>query len=44
MPVKNNLEVSVIETGRMGSALATALFRAGFPTAFWNRTSAKTAP
>jgi 3-hydroxyisobutyrate dehydrogenase-like beta-hydroxyacid dehydrogenase len=38
------LDVSVIGTGRMGSALATALFKAGFTTTVWNRTPAKTEP
>lgn len=28
----------------MGSALATALFKAGFPATVWNRTAAKTEP
>lgn len=36
--------VGVIGTGRMGAALATAIFQAGFPTTVWNRTAAKTAP
>ncbi len=44
MTATNKPEVSVIGTGRMGSALATALFKAGFPTTVWNRTYAKTAP
>ncbi len=35
---------AVIGTGRMGSALATALHKAGFPTSVWNRTAAKTEP
>jgi 3-hydroxyisobutyrate dehydrogenase-like beta-hydroxyacid dehydrogenase len=34
--------VTVIGAGRMGSALATALFRKGFATTVWNRTGAKT--
>lgn len=42
MTAKNSLKVSVIGTGRMGSALATALFKAEFPTTVWNRTFAKT--
>jgi 3-hydroxyisobutyrate dehydrogenase-like beta-hydroxyacid dehydrogenase len=44
MTTKNGFKVSVIGTGRMGSALATALFKAGFPTTVWNRTSARTEP
>ena len=35
-------KVAVIGTGRMGSALATALFRKGFVTTVWNRTASKT--
>jgi 3-hydroxyisobutyrate dehydrogenase-like beta-hydroxyacid dehydrogenase len=38
-----NHRVSVIGTGRMGSALATALNNKGFSTTVWNRTSSKTA-
>ncbi len=37
-----NDRVTVIGAGRMGSALATALFRKGFATTVWNRTGAKT--
>jgi 3-hydroxyisobutyrate dehydrogenase-like beta-hydroxyacid dehydrogenase len=37
-----NHGVSLIGTGRMGSALATALHNKGFSTTVWNRTSAKT--
>jgi 3-hydroxyisobutyrate dehydrogenase-like beta-hydroxyacid dehydrogenase len=37
-----NHEVGVIGTGRMGSALATALHNKGFSTTVWNRTSSKT--
>jgi len=37
-------KVSVIGTGRMGSALARALFKKGFSTTVWNRTSSKTEP
>jgi 3-hydroxyisobutyrate dehydrogenase-like beta-hydroxyacid dehydrogenase len=37
-----NHEVSVIGTGRMGSALANALHNKGFSTTVWNRTSSKT--
>jgi 3-hydroxyisobutyrate dehydrogenase-like beta-hydroxyacid dehydrogenase len=44
MKTKNSFKVSVIGTGRMGSALATALFKAGFSTTVWNRTSTKTEP
>jgi 3-hydroxyisobutyrate dehydrogenase-like beta-hydroxyacid dehydrogenase len=36
--------VAVIGTGRMGSALATALFNKGFTTTVWNRTASKTEP
>ncbi len=35
-------KVTVIGAGRMGSALATALFHKGFATTVWNRTQAKT--
>jgi len=35
-------KVTVIGTGRMGSALATALFQRGFATTVWNRTASKT--
>ena len=34
-------KVTVIGAGRMGSALATALFHKGFATTVWNRTGAK---
>src|SRR5277367_4991068 len=37
-----NYKVTVIGTGRMGSALAVALFHKGFATTVWNRTAAKT--
>ncbi len=37
-----NFKVTVIGAGRMGSALATALFHKGFATTVWNRTGAKT--
>jgi 3-hydroxyisobutyrate dehydrogenase-like beta-hydroxyacid dehydrogenase len=37
-----NQKVTVIGAGRMGSALAAALYRGGFDTAVWNRTSSKT--
>lgn len=37
-----NQKVAVVGTGRMGSALATALFNKGFATTVWNRTAAKT--
>ncbi len=36
-----NQKVAVIGTGRMGSALASALFKKGFATTVWNRTPAK---
>lgn len=39
-----SLKVSVAGMGRMGSALATALFRKGFSTTVWNRTPSKTEP
>jgi 3-hydroxyisobutyrate dehydrogenase-like beta-hydroxyacid dehydrogenase len=35
-------KVTVIGTGRMGSALAAALYKKGFDTTVWNRTSTKT--
>jgi len=35
-------KVTVIGAGRMGSALATALFQRGFATTVWNRTASKT--
>jgi 3-hydroxyisobutyrate dehydrogenase-like beta-hydroxyacid dehydrogenase len=34
--------VTIIGAGRMGSALATALFHKGFATTVWNRTVSKT--
>lgn len=37
-------KVTVIGTGRMGSALAAALFNKGFATTVWNRTTSKTEP
>jgi 3-hydroxyisobutyrate dehydrogenase-like beta-hydroxyacid dehydrogenase len=37
-----NQKVIVIGAGRMGSALAAALYKRGFDTTVWNRTSAKT--
>jgi 3-hydroxyisobutyrate dehydrogenase-like beta-hydroxyacid dehydrogenase len=37
-----NDKVTVIGAGRMGSALATALFHKGFATTVWNRTASKT--
>lgn len=37
-------KVAVIGTGRMGSALAAALFNKGFATIVWNRTLSKTEP
>ena len=39
-----NQKVTVIGTGRMGSALASALFKKGFATTVWNRTASKTEP
>jgi len=39
-----NQKVTVIGAGRMGSALATALFNKRFATTVWNRTPAKTEP
>ena len=37
-----NYKVTIVGAGRMGSALATALFHKGFATTVWNRTAAKT--
>lgn len=37
-------EISVIGTGRMGSALVRALLQQGHPTHVWNRTAERTAP
>ena len=37
-----NDKVTVIGAGRVGSALAAALFHKGFATTVWNRTNAKT--
>lgn len=39
-----NPKVAVIGTGRMGSALAAALYKKGFATTVWNRTAAKAEP
>jgi 3-hydroxyisobutyrate dehydrogenase-like beta-hydroxyacid dehydrogenase len=39
-----NQKVTMIGTGRMGSALATALFNKGFSATVWNRTASKTKP
>jgi 3-hydroxyisobutyrate dehydrogenase-like beta-hydroxyacid dehydrogenase len=39
-----NDKVTVIGTGRMGTALATALYNKGFATTVWNRTLTKTEP
>ncbi|OCO99487.1 MULTISPECIES: NAD(P)-binding domain-containing protein [unclassified Ensifer] len=36
--------ISVLGMGRMGSALAHALLKAGYPTTVWNRTADKAAP
>jgi 3-hydroxyisobutyrate dehydrogenase-like beta-hydroxyacid dehydrogenase len=37
-----NQKVTVIGAERMGSALAAALYKGGFDTTVWNRTSSKT--
>lgn len=37
MTASNNVHVSVLGLGAMGSALATALIEAGHPTTVWNR-------
>jgi len=37
-----NQKVAIIGAGRMGSALAAALYKKGFDTTVWNRTSSKT--
>ncbi|WP_336087088.1 imine reductase family protein [Nocardia sp. SSK8] len=39
-----NKSVTVLGTGSMGSALATALLAAGYRTHVWNRTASRTAP
>lgn len=39
-----NQKVAVIGTGRMGSALASALSKKGFATMVWNRTAARAEP
>ena len=39
-----NQKVAVIGAGRMGSALAAAVYKKGFDTTVWNRTSSKTEP
>ena len=39
-----NQKVAVIGAGRMGSALAAALYKKGFDTTVWNRTSSKMEP
>lgn len=36
--------VTIVGLGSMGSALAEAFIRAGYPTTVWNRTAAKAAP
>lgn len=36
--------ISILGTGHMGSALASALLRAGYSTTVWNRTAEKTRP
>lgn len=38
------LSISVVGTGRMGSALARALLRSGYRTTVWNRTKQKAEP
>ncbi|RWN49406.1 MAG: NAD(P)-dependent oxidoreductase [Mesorhizobium sp.] len=38
------LSITVIGTGRMGSALAGSLLQSGYPTTVWNRTRQKTDP
>lgn len=38
------LSISVVGTGRMGSALAGALLRSGYRTTVWNRTKQKAEP
>ncbi|WP_030791739.1 NAD(P)-dependent oxidoreductase [Streptomyces sp. NRRL S-920] len=43
MPEKNN-SVAVLGLGLMGTALASALLKAGHDTTVWNRTAAKTGP
>lgn len=43
MPSTSN-PVSVLGLGLMGTALASALIKAGHPTTVWNRTAAKTGP
>lgn len=37
-------EISVIGTGRMGSALVRALLGQGYPVHVWNRTAERAAP
>ncbi|MBL1101084.1 NAD(P)-dependent oxidoreductase [Streptomyces coffeae] len=41
MTMNNDVQVSVLGLGAMGSALAGALVKAGYPTTVWNRTSGK---
>ncbi|MCW0015421.1 NAD(P)-binding domain-containing protein [Rhizobium sp. BT-226] len=36
--------ISILGTGRMGSALARALVQAGYRTTVWNRTKQKAEP
>ncbi|RUU11667.1 NAD(P)-dependent oxidoreductase [Mesorhizobium sp. M7A.T.Ca.TU.009.01.3.2] len=38
------LSITVVGTGRMGSALAGSLLQSGYPTTVWNRTRQKTDP
>ncbi|WP_236473616.1 NAD(P)-dependent oxidoreductase [Mesorhizobium muleiense] len=42
--VAMKLSISVVGTGRMGSALARALLRSGYRTTVWNRTKQKAEP
>ena len=41
MTADNNVQVSVLGLGAMGSALAEALIKAGHPTTVWNRSPGK---
>lgn len=41
MTARNNVHVSVLGLGAMGSALAAALIEAGHPTTVWNRSPGK---
>ena len=44
METRRKPSVTVIGLGNMGSALARALLRRGFPVVVWNRTASKAAP